>query len=116
VNGDTAVGVVFGALADDTRRAVLHAVAERRGITATELAEIVPVSRQAIAKHLVVLHEAGLVEPQRVGRETRYQVVPGSLRPAGDWIERTEAGWAGRFGRLQRHLATRGGAQAERST
>ena len=60
-------GAVFAALADPTRRAVLRDVAEQGPLTATELADRLPVTRQAIAKHLAVLQEAGLVEPTRGG-------------------------------------------------
>ena len=68
---------MFEALADPTRRAVLRDVAERGPVTATELAADLPVTRQAIAKHLAVLREAGLVDPERAGRETRFSATPG---------------------------------------
>ena len=66
-----------------------------------------PITRQAITKHLTVLAEAGLVTSVRHGREARYRVVAGSLRPAADWIAHTEASWGRRVDRLQRHLADR---------
>jgi len=101
-------GTVLAALADPTRRDVLAAVAARAGTaTATELAEELPVTRQAIAKHLTVLADAGLVTAARHGREARYRVVAGSLRPAADWIARTEASWGRRVDRLQQHFAER---------
>jgi DNA-binding transcriptional ArsR family regulator len=96
-----APGAIFGALADDTRRDVLAAVARRPGSTATDLAEHLPVTRQAIAKHLTVLRDAGLVRTELHGREVRYRVVPGSLRPAGDWIATTESQWQRRLARLR---------------
>src|SRR6266576_7241095 len=58
-------GRVFDALADPNRRYVLEALASRETATATELAAELPVTRQAVAKHLVALNEAGLVESQR---------------------------------------------------
>ena len=64
-------------------------------------------TRQAIAKHLGVLADAGLVASERHGREAHYRVVAGSLRPASDWIERTEASWGRRVDRLQQHLSDR---------
>ena len=104
----TDAGRVLAALADPTRRDVLDAVAARAGTaTATDLAAELPVTRQAIAKHLGVLTNAGLVASVRQGREARYRVVAGSLRPASDWIRRTEASWARRVDRLQEHLADR---------
>ena len=65
---------VFAALGDDTRWSVLAALGEGDA-SASALASRLPVSRQAIAKHLAVLEEVGLVEPVRVGREVRYRVV-----------------------------------------
>jgi DNA-binding transcriptional ArsR family regulator len=108
MNVSADAGTVLAALADATRRDVLAAVAARSGTaTATELATDLPVTRQAIAKHLGILAEAGLVTSVRQGREARYRVVAGSLRPASDWIERTEASWTRRVDRLQQHLAER---------
>lgn len=104
---DTRVGALFIALADDTRRSLLAAISSRGGATATELAAGTTITRQAVAKHLTVLAAAGLVAPVRVGRETRYQVVPGSLQPAQEWITTTDAAWSRRLGRLQQHLANR---------
>ena len=54
-------GAVFGALADPTRRFVVRCLAEGGPVTATELAEQLPITRQAVTKHLAALHEAGLV-------------------------------------------------------
>lgn len=104
---DTRAGALFAALADDTRRSVLTAVAARGAATATELAGEVGISRQGVAKHLTVLAEAGLVHSERVGREARFRVVPGSLRPASDWITATDAAWTGRLDRLRQHLHRR---------
>jgi DNA-binding transcriptional ArsR family regulator len=98
------VGAVFAALADDTRRSVLNAVAERGSATATELTEVVPVSRQAVAKHLGVLRDAGLVEAHRAGRETRYVTRPGALRPAASWLADADQAWDERLQRLKRRI------------
>lgn len=106
VRSDAGAGAVFAALADDTRRALLASIAASGGATATELAATGSITRQAIAKHLAVLAEAGLVTSVRAGRETRYQVVPGSLRPASDWITATDTAWSRRLGRLRQHLAS----------
>jgi hypothetical protein len=54
-----------------------------------------------------VLTNAGLVTSTRRGRKAHYRVVAGSLRPASDWIERTEASWSRRVDRLQEHLSER---------
>ena len=108
MNTSIDAGTVLAALADPMRRDVLAAVAARSGTaTATDLAAELPVTRQAIAKHLGVLADAGLVTSTRQGREAHYQVVAGSLRPASEWIQRTEASWSRRVDRLQQHLADR---------
>ncbi len=98
-------GEVLGALGDPTRRAVLQAVAEGGPLTATELAGPTGITRQAVSKHLAVLEQAGLVQVERIGREARYQVVPGSLDPAAAWLDRVGAAWDRRLALLRRHLA-----------
>ena len=70
------VDEVFFALADPTRREVLRSVAQRPELTASRLAGELPITRQAVAKHLAALQRAGLVEPRREGRETRYTLTP----------------------------------------
>src|SRR5215510_5022549 len=77
---------VFSALADPTRRRVLRLVAERGPTSATLLERELPVTRQAIAKHLLVLSRAGLVASQRAGQEVRYGLVPDQLDEVSAWI------------------------------
>ncbi|MBI2704469.1 MAG: helix-turn-helix transcriptional regulator [Actinobacteria bacterium] len=86
------------------RRALLRAVVDRAPVTATELAADLPISRQAVAKHLTVLTDAGLVEPTRVGREARFEARTENLEPASSWITETSSAWEKRFDRLQRRL------------
>jgi DNA-binding transcriptional ArsR family regulator len=100
-------GRVFEALADPSRRYVLEALAERETATATELATELPVTRQAVAKHLAALNEAGLVESRREGRETRYELTPAPLGEAMDWIASVGAAWDTRLRALRRHLRNR---------
>ena len=95
---------VFDALADPNRRYVLEALAQRDTATATELAAEMPVTRQAVAKHLAALNEAGLVESRREGRETRYELTPGPLSAAMDWMAGVGAQWDSRLARLSTHL------------
>jgi DNA-binding transcriptional ArsR family regulator len=94
-------GLVFEALADPTRRAVLRQVAERGPRTATELAADLPVSRQAVAKHLGVLHEAGLVSSAREGREMRFTARLEPLADTQAWLAATGAAWDRRLARLE---------------
>ena len=110
-------GRVFDALADANRRYVLEALAERETATATELAAELPVTRQAVAKHLAALNEAGLVESRREGRETRYELTPEPLGAAMDWMASVGAQWDSRLAALQKHLtggSPRRGAGARR--
>ena len=97
-------GRVFDALADPNRRYVLEALAERDTATATELASELPVTRQAVAKHLAALTEAGLVESRREGRETRYELTPQPLAGALDWMADVGAAWDARLSALRKHL------------
>ena len=97
-------GRVFDALADPNRRFVLEALAERETATATELAAELPVTRQAVAKHLAALSDAGLVEGHRAGRETRYELTPEPLGAAMDWMASVGAEWDSRLAALRRHL------------
>ena len=91
---------VFSALSDPTRREVLRSVATRPELTASRLAGELPITRQAVAKHLKALHEAGLVEPRREGRETRYTITPAPLVDAMAWMGDVGAAWDKRLARL----------------
>src|SRR5688572_16796722 len=99
---DARAGAVFEALADATRRAVLRDVVARGPRTATELAAELPISRQAVAKHLAVLRDAGLVAHERAGREARFSATLGPLAEAEGWIRATGATWDDRLARLER--------------
>ena len=96
---------VFAALADPTRRQVLRLVAEKGPATATALQRELPVSRQAIVKHLVVLRTAGLVHGARQGQEVRYGLVPQPLGDAAAWLTALGARWDERLLRLRDYLA-----------
>jgi DNA-binding transcriptional ArsR family regulator len=98
------LNAVFAALADPSRRYVLETLAVRGSATATELAGELPVTRQAVAKHLGQLRLAGLVAGARSGRETRYRLTPAPLGGALDWIEKVGAGWDERLEALRAHL------------
>ncbi|WP_320670558.1 ArsR/SmtB family transcription factor [Patulibacter defluvii] len=106
---DAAAGAVFAALADPTRRTVVRALAERPTVTASALAADLPISRQAVAKHLAALADAGLVAARREGRETHYRLTPAPLADAMSWIAGAGARWDDRLERLRRRLAERDG-------
>ncbi len=105
---------VFDALADPTRRFVLEALAGRESASQSELAAQVPVTRQAVAKHLSTLAAAGLVRSERRGRETRYTLEATPLEEAAAWLDRVGTEWDGRLAALARHVEER--ASAETST
>lgn len=92
---------VFAALADPTRRGILEAVSEHGPITATSLAEDLPISRQAVAKHLGLLRDAGLVVADRAGRETRFVTRPEPLNELAGWAQETGRLWDARLSRLR---------------
>jgi DNA-binding transcriptional ArsR family regulator len=97
-------GAVFGALSDPTRRALLATIAQRPAATATELAAELPISRQAVLKHLTALADAGLLDRQRSGREVRYRVTPEPLSDAVSWMADVGAEWDERLATLKRSL------------
>jgi DNA-binding transcriptional ArsR family regulator len=71
-------------------------------LTATELAEHFPVTRQAVAKHLDTLAEAGLVMSARDGRAVRYQLHEGALDTATQWMASVGDAWDRRLHALER--------------
>ncbi|MFD9222206.1 ArsR/SmtB family transcription factor [Streptomyces sp. NPDC060064] len=97
-----AVAEVLSALADPTRRRILDALAAHGEATATVLATELPVSRQAIVKHLAVLDRAGLVAGRREGRETRYTVLPARLGITARWMDRVAHEWDTRLSAIKR--------------
>jgi DNA-binding transcriptional ArsR family regulator len=96
------VDAVFAALSDPTRREVIRSLAARPGMTASLLADELPVTRQAVSKHLAALSGAGLVEARREGRETRYTLTPAPLAGAMEWMVEVGAEWDVRLERLRR--------------
>ena len=110
------VDSVFSALADPSRRFVIETLASRGTATPTELAASLPVTRQAVAKHLGALREAGLVEATRSGRETRYALTPEPLAAAVGWIEEVGAAWDARLAALKRLLESREAGRPEGPT
>lgn len=96
---------VLGALGDPTRRHLLQALADAGPATATELAHGLPVTRQAVTKHLSALEAAGLAQRERAGREVRYRLEPAPLSEAAGWMTGVGAQWDARLAALERHLA-----------
>src|SRR3954470_13643000 len=87
---------VFAALGDATRRTVYERLAAGSA-TATQLAAELPVTRQAVAKHLAVLEDAGLVRAERAGRERRFSPTPAPLGDAISWMASVGGEWDDRL-------------------
>jgi DNA-binding transcriptional ArsR family regulator len=96
---------VFAALGDAGRRSLVESVAARGTATATELAAELPITRQAVAKQLTALANAGLLQATRAGRETRYEVTPAALDDALEWMVSVGVVWDERLAALRRSLA-----------
>jgi DNA-binding transcriptional ArsR family regulator len=105
---------LWAAVSEPTRRRLLDVLLERGEATATALAEDLPVTRQAVAKHLAVLERAGLVAGERHGREMRYTVQPERLDTAAEAMARVAAAWDERLERIKR-LAETAHAQQRQS-
>jgi DNA-binding transcriptional ArsR family regulator len=91
---------LFAALADDTRWRILTRLGEAPA-SASALARELPVSRQAIVKHLEVLRGAGLVEAEPQGRELVHRAIGGRLSDVARDLERLAAGWERRLSRIK---------------
>jgi DNA-binding transcriptional ArsR family regulator len=103
------VDSVFGALADPTRRRVVETLARGGTVTASGLAEQLPITRQAVAKHLSALRGAELVTSTRVGRELQYRLRPQPLDEAAEWMQAVSAEWGDRLEGLRRSVEKRAG-------
>lgn len=98
-----ALGAVFAALADPTRRLMVESLLRDGTTTVPTLTESLPITRQAVAKHLATLRDAGLVERlDGQGREVRYRLREGALHPTTAWLRTTERAWDDRLARLKR--------------
>jgi DNA-binding transcriptional ArsR family regulator len=98
--GDRAA--VFAALGDPVRLILLARMGE--GGSITQLAAGLPITRQAITRHLRVLESAKLIEARRLGREVRFVARPARLRQAKDWLDDVARQWDGTLGRLKVHV------------
>jgi DNA-binding transcriptional ArsR family regulator len=97
------LSVVFAALADPTRRAILARLAEGEA-TVNRLAEPFDLSLPAISKHLKVLERAGLISRGREAQWRPCRLEASSLRPAADWVEHYRHFWDVNLDRLEAHL------------
>jgi DNA-binding transcriptional ArsR family regulator len=98
---------VFLALGDPMRRRLLSLLGTRGESSATDLARELPVSRQAVQKHLTTLSGAGLVAARRAGREVLFHPTPAPMSEAMAWMAEVGAQWDERLAALERQLAGR---------
>jgi DNA-binding transcriptional ArsR family regulator len=101
---DDRVDRVFSALSDPTRRAVIACLSDGGPATLARLAEELPVTRQAVSKHLAALERAGLVSASAEGRSRTYRLTPGPLADAMGWMVEVGADWDSRLEALRRYV------------
>lgn len=94
----------FHAVADPTRRKILDRLRVSGVLSINEVARGLPMTRQAVTKHLDALSAAGLVRVRRVGRERLHELDPEPLRALTEWLAPYEAEWERRLDRLREHL------------
>jgi DNA-binding transcriptional ArsR family regulator len=106
LNQSTSLDLVFHALADASRRAIVDRLS--RGPTSvSELAKPLDMSLSAVVQHLQVLEDSGLVRSQKVGRVRTCRVEPAALQTAERWITARRTGWERRLDRLGEYPAER---------
>jgi DNA-binding transcriptional ArsR family regulator len=96
--------LLFGALGDETRLALLQRLSQAGPSSISVLSETFPVSRQAVTKHLQSLAAAGLIEGKRAGREHLWALNPARFAEAQRCLEIVARGWDEALGRLKAHV------------
>ena len=106
--GLAGAAVLFAALGDPTRLAVLQQLSERGPASISMLAGRFPVmTRQGVTKHLQVLAAAGVIDGSRQGREHVWSLNPTRLAEARRNLDRIARGWDDALGRLKGHVEAR---------
>jgi DNA-binding transcriptional ArsR family regulator len=95
---------VFAAVADPTRRLLLERLRAGGSLSVSALGEGLPMTRQAVSKHLGILRASGLVRVRRDGREQLHELDPRPLQAVDDWLRPYAAAWDERIAALRRHL------------
>ncbi|GGD48389.1 ArsR/SmtB family transcription factor [Paenibacillus nasutitermitis] len=94
---------VFDAIADPTRRRLIHLLVDAEELP-LELKGQFQMGRSAVSKHLAILKEAGLVLDRKVGRETRFRLNASPLREVQDWVAFYSKFWGTNMLRLNQLL------------
>jgi DNA-binding transcriptional ArsR family regulator len=95
---------VLGAVADPTRRVLLERLRLGRDLSIAELAADLPMTRQAVTKHLDALRDAGLIRIRREGRERLHDLDARPLEAVDDWLRPYAEAWDRRIDALRLHL------------
>lgn len=95
---------VFAAVADPTRRILLERLRSSGPASIATLGDGLPISRQAVTKHLDTLRSAGLVRVRRAGRERLHELDATPLHEVDDWLRPYAEAWDRRLDALRRHL------------
>jgi len=95
---------VFAAVADPTRRLLLERLRMGTGLSIADLSADLPITRQAVTKHLDALQLAGLVRVRRAGRERLHDLDPTPLEAVDDWLRPYAEAWDRRLDALRAHL------------
>ncbi len=96
--------VLFAALGDDTRLALLRRLSTDGPASITALSETFDVTRQGVTKHLAVLAAAGVIAGHREGRQHVWTLLPGGLAEAQTYLARIARGWDDALSRLKAHI------------
>ncbi len=104
IEGMAAPAAVFAALGDVTRLGLIRQLSAAKVQSISALARDANMTRQAVTKHLKVLHDVGLVQPERAGREQLYALQPQALGAAEAYLRSVSAAWDDALARLQAHL------------
>ena len=94
----------FAAISDPTRRGILERLRQDGALSVTELAAPLPMSRQAVTKHLDVLERSGLIEHEWRGRKRVHRLKAEPLQEIDDWLAPYAAAWDERLARLEEYL------------
>lgn len=92
---------VFAALGEPRRLDIVARLQAGTALAIVDLADGADISRQAVAKHLHVLHRAGIVRVERIGRESRYSLESKTLDDARAYLDEVAAHWDGALARLR---------------
>lgn len=96
---------IFQAIADPTRRAILTLIA-LKALTPNAMAENFDMSRQAVSKHIKVLHECELIRPEQSGREIYYHFNAKKMQEFDIWVAQFRKNWETQFNQLDGLLST----------